>query len=370
MTILSYEYHETFQDGWRFSTVELGKLNLMVGGTGSGKTRFLNTIFNMALFALNKMRISGCGCEIKIEHYGNIYRWEIAIERKPEGPEVSKEKLWKCSADKEFLIIEREGFDFKFNGNQLPKLSRQESSISLLKDEESIKPLNQFFSRVLRRYFSEDTLRQTSALGILDDNIAKKFENGVDLNELFGMEVGLGAKLWFLEKHFPELFSTICGYYKDVFPFIRQVKVKKEKAPFPGLAPSFSVKEKNVQDWIRLDQLSAGMQKVLLILTDICTIPEGSTYLIDEYENSLGINAIDFFPDFLDQFETDAQIIVTSHHPYIINNIQPENWFVFHRKGSKVIIKSGTELTKSLGKSKQKYFINLINDPFYAEGIE
>jgi hypothetical protein len=54
----------------------------------------------------------------------------------------------------------------------------------------------------------------------------------------------------------------------------------------------------------------------------------------------------------------------------LINNIHPENWFVFHRKGPEVIIKHGTELTKSLGKSKQQYFINLINDPFYTEGIE
>jgi len=371
MAILSYKYNEILEGGWQFSNVELdGKLNLMVGGTGSGKTRFLNTIFNMALFALNKHPSSNAEWDVKIEHDGNVYAWSITIDRTPEGTVITKEKLSKRTKDKEDVIVEREGFDFKFNGKPLPKLSERESSIYLLKNEELIKPLSQFFSRVMRRYFSEDALRQTCTLHVLDDKTLKKFESTVDLNELFAMDLGLNAKLWFLDKHFPELYSVICEYYKDIFPFIRQVKVKKEKVPFPGVTPGFFIKEKKVDNWIRLDQLSSGMQKVLLILTDICTLPEGATYIIDEYENSLGINAIDFFPDFLTEFQPDAQIIVTSHHPYLINNIHPNNWFVFHRKGSEVIIKRGTELSKSLGKSKQQYFINLINDPFYAEGIE
>jgi len=372
MAILSYKQHDITEGGWDFSEVKLDeKLNLMVGATGSGKTRFLNTIFNMALVALNKHPASNTEWDVEIEHYGNVYTWNIAVEKKLEGPEITKEKLSKYSKGKEDVIVEREGFNFKFNGTPLPvKFSRRESSIYLLRNEELIKPLNQFFSRVMRRYFSEDALGKACGLHILSDNVVKKFENKVDIDELFSMDLGLSAKLWFLDKHLPESYSVICDYYKDIFPFIRQVKVKKEKVPFPGVTPSFFVKEKNVDDWIRLDQLSSGMQKVLLILTDICTLPEGSTYLIDEYENSLGINAIDFFPDFLTEFQPNAQIIVTSHHPYLINNIHPENWFVFHRKGSEVIIKRGTELSKSLGKSKQQYFINLINDPFYAEGIE
>ena len=64
------------------------------------------------------------------------------------------------------------------------------------------------------------------------------------------------------------------------------------------------------------------------------------------------------------------QFFITSHHPYIINNIPIENWLVFHRKGLQVKIKSGTELKEKFGKSKQKYFLQLVNDPFYKEGIE
>ncbi len=112
------------------------------------------------------------------------------------------------------------------------------------------------------------------------------------------------------------------------------------------------------------------MQKVLLILTDIYTLPNGSIYLIDEYENSLGVSAIDFFPSFLTDLERDIQFIITSHHPYLINNIPVQNWLVFHRDGSQVQVRYGEENIKAYGESKQTRFLKLLNDPFYSRDID
>ena len=63
-------------------------------------------------------------------------------------------------------------------------------------------------------------------------------------------------------------------------------------------------------------------------------------------------------------------MFVTSHHPYIINNIPVRNWYVFHRKGNEVTVKHGDELISKYGKSKQEAFIQLLNDCFYIRGIE
>ncbi|MCG2820718.1 MAG: CpaF/VirB11 family protein, partial [Candidatus Atribacteria bacterium] len=46
MHILKYDYHGPENEAWEFSTPSLRKINLIVGDTGTGKTRFLNTIFN------------------------------------------------------------------------------------------------------------------------------------------------------------------------------------------------------------------------------------------------------------------------------------------------------------------------------------
>ncbi len=108
------------------------------------------------------------------------------------------------------------------------------------------------------------------------------------------------------------------------------------------------------------------MQKVLLIITDILTLPAGSIYIIDEYENSLGVNAIDFLPQFLMDHGESVQFIITTHHPYLINNMPINSWRIFHRVGSVVSIKQGSEFQQKFGVSKQQAFIQLLNDPFYS----
>jgi len=109
------------------------------------------------------------------------------------------------------------------------------------------------------------------------------------------------------------------------------------------------------------------MFKVLLILTDLYSIPDGSIYIIDEYENSLGVNAIHFLPELLYKIENDIQIFITSHHPYLINKIPIENWIILNRKGTKIEARFGEKNKELYGKSKHDQFTNLLNDPFYNE---
>ncbi len=92
--------------------------------------------------------------------------------------------------------------------------------------------------------------------------------------------------------------------------------------------------------------------------------------MIDEYENSLGINAIDFLPQFILDNGKDIQFFITTHHPYLINQMPIKDWLVFHREGSTVKNKSGIELEGLYGKSKQQAFVQLINDPFYSQVSE
>jgi len=178
-----------------------------------------------------------------------------------------------------------------------------------------------------------------------------------------------------LSQYFKDTYDRICKEFINVFPFVSNYDVLNAEdfgLHLPGIVPVFAVKERHMgETWIPLDQLSSGMKKVLLILTDIFTMPEnGGVYLLDEYENSLGINAINFFPSILFESGTKSQFIITSHHPYIIGNIPVKSWIVLHRKGKEVLVKQGAEIEERYSKSKQKAFVQLINDPFYTEGIE
>lgn len=374
MKIISYQYWDSSKAKWQFSRVELGKVNLLVGDTGTGKTRFLNTVFNLGLNARGKSIPRG-GCwsvEFKIKN--QIYGWEIESEAKT-GRKffIKHEHIWKKSKGKKISIVKRDESTFKLNGKKVPKLPRDSTSVSLLKEEEVIKPLYEGFGKIMRRHFSEDVLRENTAITSIDPEI---IETGADdLSQLFVMELGLDAKLYFLSKRFTEIYKTLCSYYQNVFPFIKNVKIMdlrklRPKLRSPVMVPVFCIKEKGVDDWLPASELSSGMQKVLLILTDVLSFPDPGIYLIDEYENSLGINAIDFFPTFVSDLEKDIQFILTSHHPYLVNNIPVKDWLVFHRKGSDVKIRYGKDNVDRFSKSKQQRFIQLINDPFYTEGIE
>ncbi|MGR9086513.1 MAG: hypothetical protein ACU841_05485, partial [Gammaproteobacteria bacterium] len=67
MKISSFEYHDEKQPGWNYSKILFHAINLFVGETGSGKTRLLNTIFDIGFFVTQ----------------GTVFKegkWEISFE--------------------------------------------------------------------------------------------------------------------------------------------------------------------------------------------------------------------------------------------------------------------------------------------------
>jgi hypothetical protein len=371
MKMINYKYWSAGDDKWEISNIELKKLNLMVGDSGSGKTRFLNTFFNLGKFATGANQSSDGCWKVRFEINGATYAWEIENKKNETGEWVVDREYLIAESQKEGPpIIERNSNLFKFCGNPVPKLKKNCCSIDLLEDEDLMKPLKEGFGNILRRNFSSDELDRSVRLEMITSDLLD-----IDINKIYHRDSALNIKLYYLSEKKPELFKSICERFQEVFPFVRNYKIQTLKdynssIPTPGLFPIFSIKEKDIESWIPLHLLSSGMQKVLLIITDCHFFPDNSICLIDEYENSLGINAINFFPLYLDEIEKNIQFIITSHHPYIINKISADNWFVFHRKGHQVTVKYGTENLKRFGRSKQQNFIQLVNDPFYLEGIE
>jgi hypothetical protein len=173
MKILSYEFEEPQTTGWRFERFDLGRLNLIVGDSASGKTRFLNTLFNLGLNVTgSRNHLFHGSWKTRLEQNGNVYKWEIRIGPvSTGGPMVQMELLINESAPGS-PIIERNGATFHFNGDPLPKLSRENTSIELLQDEDVIRPLYDGFGKLLRR----DFFGSTQICGVKSD-IAALHEN-------------------------------------------------------------------------------------------------------------------------------------------------------------------------------------------------
>jgi predicted ATPase len=376
MRIIEYHYRDIEEPGWDYSNVKFGKINLLVGDTATGKSRFLNTIFNLCRFIASKEFRHG-HWDIVFEHSGDRYTWNIETGKKEDSGEkfIKQELLFKHDGNHLIQIIKRNNNEFIFNDKQLPKLSFEELSLSLLKEEDLIKPLYEGLTLIKRRLFDKDALSAASNLSPLSMGLISEIEKHRDLKKLFLTDLNLSSTLYILLKYFNEIYNLIIEQYKQFFPFIRETRVTdlskvNPNIALPGLVPIFSIKEHGANKWVNIDQMSSGMQKILLILTDIFIIPKEGVYLIDEYENSLGISAIDFFPQFILNLEKDIQFFITSHHPYIINEIPPKNWYIFHREGMQVSIMYGEKVSERFGKSKQKAFIQLINDPFFVRKVQ
>ncbi len=368
MKIIDYEYNGP---DWEIKRVRFQNINLIVGDSGAGKTRLLNTIFNLGTFVAAGKPGGEGEWHLSLGIDEEIYRWKISKIKKDDEIVVEREQLFL----NERLILDRDNDKFIFdNRPPLPKFPSSEMSVYILKEEKLIKPLYDGFSTMLRRKFFDDELKDNSRIFVTNRKSLDRLGMKKDLYELYKRSLGLNLRLYILSKYFPAIFSEIIAYYMETFDFISKVEIRDssefDSIDIPDGVPIFCIKEPNVNIWLRLDELSSGMQKVLLILTDLLSLPEGCIYLIDEYENSLGIGGVDFLPNLLSSKDIDSQILFTSHHPYIISNIPVDHWYVAHRRGAQVQFAYGDDLVRRYNISSQEKYIQLLNDPLYNEGIE
>lgn len=360
--ISSFYYNGRPFDEWEFRDTKLNGVNLLVGASGSGKTRYLNSIFNISSSVVQgqPFRSGHWELTVKTDEYEYLWKYDGG-ENQIQREIVARKRI---DSQEEFEnLIDRTSATFSFCGDKLPRLQRDRLGITLLKEEEKITPLYETFSKLQIRKFHDEGLRDALSLQDVSQELSNLSNSEDGILTLWKQQPTLSAKMFLLREIFPEQYSLAVETFQQAFPSIKKCDMSIQS---PGQVPIFFIKEEKINRNIPVLELSSGMQKVLLIITDIITLPKGSIYIIDEYENSLGINAIDFLPEFLDDYGTDIQFLITTHHPYLINNMPMETWRVFHRNGSSVSIKDGKEFEERYGKSKQKAFVQLINDPFYT----
>lgn len=367
MKIIDYEY---LSSTWKMSKVNLQNFNLIIGDSAAGKTRLLNTLFNLGrLVAQKKIGAEG-NWKITLQIGRNIYFWEVNFETEENVSFVQNELV----TMNEKVILTRNKDETIYLDTKLHKLPQDETSISLLREEEIIKPLFQGFSTMLRRKFFSNELEKHSAIYAVNTKILDELGQKNDLFEVYKQDLGLNPRLYVLSNYFPDIYKKIIDYFRDTFEFISDIKILDSSdivsLGVPAGSPVICIKESNVDDWIPLTELSSGMQKTLLILTDLVSLPKGTIYLLDEYENSLGIGPVDVLPDFMLAENLEIQLIVTSHLPHIISKVPVENWYIAHRKGSHIDFAYGDDLVAKYSISAQEKYIQLLNDPLYNEGIE
>ena len=367
--LVSYSFSDKNES---YPEVQFSGTNLLVGSTGSGKSRFIESIFRLGKFVASNADATEGKWACRIDVDGDLFDYKLEVVRALPKPIVVHEQLSHLIGGEATELLLREQDKVTFKGATLPNLDNSTTLVHLMSGEPAVAPVFSFFRRIRRRNFSGTDNEKSRILQLVPPALLAQLQRDKPKDLTALAELALSGALFILKRCYPSVFESIVRDFKDVFPHVTSLDEMKpsDLDDFPN-APDVAImglREKWTTKPIALPFVSAGMLKALLIITDLHTLTEGSIYLIDEYENSLGVNAIDFFPDLMVKAQSHVQFFITSHHPYLINQIPLKNWYVFARQGREVHIKFGNEIAERYGLSKQEAFVQLINDPFYIEG--
>ncbi|ALB40664.1 hypothetical protein AA650_09415 [Anabaena sp. WA102] len=378
---LSYYDHKR---QWRIEPIEFSDFNLLVGVSGVGKTRILQAILDLQKISEGKS-LNGVEWDIHFTYKNNEYHWSGEFECNISNNLILENEENNFSKNSNFkikneslskngeLIIDRNEIEIKFKNNILPiKPSPVQSVVETLNGEADIAAVKHGFESIISTVqWSDASFYNGLIYNIVIDKIFKdsSLDQRMVVDKRYyqsNLPVQIKLVIAYFEKN--PIFQAIKERFINIFEQVEDIKIEQdedeneedtllnsiqEKAPL-----TIKIKEKGVNNWISEKYISSGMYKTLIQISECYLTAEGSVILIDEFENSLGVNCIDILSDLLSE-SRNLQFIITSHHPYIINKVGMEHWKIVTRKGGVVTAKDAKDF--GLGKSRHEAFMQLIN---------
>lgn len=371
MKIISLRIKNNFW-GWDFDEIKFSSnLTLLVGVSGAGKTQILRAIIDLRRIA-NGKAINGFEWKIIFSTVnGTEFIWEGSFdtvetnefsfddaEKEKQDDKEKSSLIYEKLTSENDVLIERSQEEIKFENKPMPKFSSHESMIYTLREESVIKEAFDALNQIEYRDHTRNGMPNRISKKPLH-SLKSKYKT---LESIVNSDENIRTRLYLAYENKLPIFGNIKSRFIDIFHQIEDIKVEPLEIDdllkrLTENIPVISIKDKSVPKWIREDRMSSGMLRTIVHISEIFLSNEGSVILIDEFENSLGINCIDILTDDLIHENKTLQFIATSHHPYIINNIPYEYWKIVTRQGGHIRICNASDY--NLGKSKQDAFIQL-----------
>ncbi len=392
MKITKFRFEDKAAE-WRLEELSFNKLTLLVGASGVGKTQILRALMNLKEIAEGQS-FNGVAWFVEFEIIDNQnntvkYIWEGEFEKSTsvtfffnnntQDSLLLKEKL--TINDK--ILVDRNNEKIIYNGKETPKLPPNQSVIFLLRNEKSLEIILENLKKI--KYVSYSGFSDLKPEFLLQQiiKITPIFINAVSslgkelktLADIQNSDLDIIIKLFCLSKTDKKTFNSIKNRFIDIFPSIENVKidfVEDKNNEIPDMfrqIPFLQIKEKNVNNWIGQNKISSGMYSTFMQLSELYLCAEGTIFLIDEFENSLGSNCIDEITADILQSNRQLQFILTSHHPYIINKININNWKLITRNGG-VVKEHKINGLVDIEKSRHSAFMQLVQLEEYQTGQE
>ena len=158
-------------------------------------------------------------------------------------------------------------------------------------------------------------------------------------------EANIPKTLFRIKNDYPNKYELLCNVYKDLFPTVNDLIIQEVSGKIPnnvvprtlnGL-PTFSdkvyvlfVDDKTLKGPINFGAMSDGARRILLLLTFIvlAQINNYNLICIEEPENSIHPGLLRNFLYSIKELAEGTKILYSSHSPYLINYMEPNNVYL------------------------------------------
>lgn len=345
------------------------KINLLVGVSGAGKTIILRVLSSyIDLIRRGSSVKNECNFKMNftVDTVSSVdtYEWSISttqsslvdkVTGSTAGYIVTKEELLRNGK----MLFARDNNKLEISGyNSLPKIPLDKSTIAVFKDDNLFKDIKKAFASVIgldeqknaymdvQKEFYDEALR-----------VAKENTMSYEHTALYMSLLPLVVRLGIARSVYAEKFNMYMDKLKEIFPYISDVKIRLSKSTQKYVTVLC------LQDDVEVaqDRISTGMIKTMNVLAYLYFIAQNALIIVDEVENSLGINCLDDVIESIDcsVYEQNNQAILSSHHPYIINAVDSSKWRIVSQENGHITTKSANEV--GIDSKNRDGFFELIN---------
>ncbi|OQY43458.1 MAG: hypothetical protein B6247_31665 [Candidatus Parabeggiatoa sp. nov. 2] len=299
------------KENWHLEETFFDNLNLLLGISGVGKTKILKALeFVCQVATESKCKLNGEAWEIGFKYAGQEYQWKFESS-------LVKPNFSHFAQPKQSSILFEEVV--KKEGDKSTTLLKRNDSSFLLNNEE-IPALRQNESAI---------------------NLLSQIETIRPIHQAF-------------KQQYPDEFDKIKQEFTSIFTTVEDIKVNLTKEAGGIYEFSVNLKEKTSEKWISQWQMSAGMFRTFAHLIEITMAPE---------------DCMPGLTDFILNKTSHLQVILTSHHPYLIRHIHEKRWKLVKRKGGQVSVINALDIPQLQTDEGVDKFIRLTSLPEYEGGI-
>ncbi|MFV0635158.1 AAA family ATPase [Mitsuokella sp. WILCCON 0060] len=373
---INWMAYENKTTGQKIERLNFERMNLLVGPSAAGKTQILKVLSDFLQVAVYGQAIpTACHFQIGFQMSDNPYAaedstksfvWEIetgsrySLQGENDKPahQIVKEQL--TSGEETFFSRHEQEIRIK-DYDRIPAIAKDKSILYVFQGNRPFDRITQDM-RLVSSFYKQGNAFEPIPVKWMND-LADLFPTKEEparrshIHMLAESILPIGADIHIAKLHMPDLYDDFLLDVQDVFPEIEGIELVSSTVFTGKYVLGVKIDGRDIEQ----QNVSSGMLRTIWIFALLHFRCRHTTILFDELENSLGINCLDSVVERirLKAAEEGTQFILTSHHPYIINQIPVNDWLLISQKKGVITGKKAADV--GIGKTSREQFVDLLN---------